>query len=86
MLNCLLLAECVYRAYDGGAPAAAAALAELAAAFPAGLVTVRRLQCSLPHVAHRCGCPLPAHVTRSGRSCSSCRLEASAAPGGGPPL
>ncbi|KAK9835148.1 hypothetical protein WJX81_001104 [Elliptochloris bilobata] len=53
VLNSLLLAECVYRAYDGGPAAAAAALAELARAFPPGLVTVRWLQCSLPHVPHR---------------------------------
>ncbi len=62
MLNSLLLAECVYRAYDGGAAVAAAALAELARAFPAGLVTVRRLQCSLPHVTQRCA-PLPCKGT-----------------------
>lgn len=57
VLNSLLLAECVYRAYDGGPAAAAAALAELARAFPPGLITVRRLQCSLPHVPHRCARP-----------------------------
>ena len=53
ILNSMLLSESVYRAYSSGPEAAAAAFREFEKGFPPGLITVQRIQCSLPHVPHR---------------------------------
>ena len=54
MLNCLLISECVYKGYDLGTIAAAAAFCDLKQLFPPGLITVDGIQWALPHVPHRC--------------------------------
>ena len=53
ILNSMLLSESVYRAYSNGPEAAVAAFREFEKGFPPGLITVQKIQCSLPHVPHR---------------------------------
>jgi hypothetical protein len=57
ILNCMLLSESVYKAYESGPEAAAQAFRDFQQGFAPGLITVHSLQCSLPHVQQRCPRP-----------------------------
>lgn len=53
VFNCLVLAETVYKVQEGNHAEVAATVAALRQDFPADMVTLQRLQWSLPHVPHR---------------------------------
>lgn len=53
VLNCLLLAETVYRVHDHSNTEVARIFDSLRQDFPSSLLTVERLQWSQPNVAHR---------------------------------
>lgn len=53
LLNCLILSECVYKVHDLGPDDAVKTMKTIQETFPAGLMTVQGLQCSLSHVHHR---------------------------------
>ncbi len=53
VLNCLILAETVYKVQAGNHAEVATTVMALKQDFPAPLVSLERLQWSLPHIAHR---------------------------------
>eukprot|EP00884_Botryococcus_braunii_P022747 jgi/Botrbrau1/9156/Bobra.160_3s0028.1 len=53
VLNCLVLSEVAYRVLDQGPAQVPRILTERKQQFPAGLITLQAVQCSLPHVQHR---------------------------------
>ena len=66
VFNCLVLAETVYKVQEGNQAEVATTVAALRRDFPASMVTLQRLQWSLPHVPHRSlphlTCVHPTHV------------------------
>ena len=53
VLNCLVLAETVYKVQEGNHADVANTVSALRQDFPAALVSLEKLQWSLPHVPHR---------------------------------
>jgi hypothetical protein len=51
----MLLSESVYKAHEAGAGAVGEAFERFAKSFPADLINIRDIQCSLPHVQQRYG-------------------------------
>lgn len=53
VFNCLVLAETVYKVQEGNHLEVASTVSALRQDFPAPLISLQRLQWSLPHVPHR---------------------------------
>ncbi len=53
VFNCLVLAETVYKVQEGNHAEVASTVSALRQDFPAPLISLQRLQWSLPHVLHR---------------------------------
>lgn len=53
VFNCLVLAETVYKVQEGNHAEVASTVSALRQDFPAPLISLQRLQWSLPHVPHR---------------------------------
>jgi hypothetical protein len=53
VFNCLVLAETVYKVQAGNHAEVASTVSALRQDFPAPLISLQRLQWSLPHVLHR---------------------------------
>ena len=53
VLQCMVLSETVYKAYEGGPSAVSSALAALQTSFHPSLSALKTVQCSLSHVQHR---------------------------------
>ena len=49
----MLLSEAAYKAYEAGPGAVIDSFNRNCASFTPGLLTVDKIQCSLPHVQHR---------------------------------